>query len=39
MQKGTVCGADRSVYKLHFLGCIFFSILLCVILKKNAWPG
>lgn len=23
MQKGTVCGADRSVYKLHFLRSIF----------------
>lgn len=25
MQKGTVCGADRSVYKLNF----FLGLLLC----------
>lgn len=40
MQKGTVCGADRSVYKLNFfIGffCIFAlnSFDIC----KRAWLG
>lgn len=28
MQKGTVCGADRSVYKLHFFPWISFFIFV-----------
>lgn len=32
MQKGTVCGADRSVYNLHFFSWIsfVFFVLICV---------
>lgn len=42
MQKGTVCGADRSVYKLHFLRSIFdffFSILQCAIFLYKGLAG
>lgn len=45
MQKGTVCGADRSVYKLHFLRSIFDfffffpSILQCAIFLYKGLAG
>lgn len=42
MQKGTVCGADRSVYKLNFFPldfcCIlFFNFSLFCICKGLGW--
>lgn len=30
MQKGTVCGADRSVYKLKFFLGFLFVFLFCI---------
>lgn len=32
MQKGTVCGADRSVYNLYFLGFLFNNFFCFVFL-------